>query len=1338
MWTARQGHAATFFEGSVYICGGFDEAGYSNSVYRYKCTTDIQGQCYFLFLPEFIVNYVLIADVSAEESKEYLRAPSIQSDVPFNSPAAPGRVDFTALGPCLTVLQDLRDLRNLRDKLIREAVYVVGAVTRVFKFSDFEARKRTGSSTDMLDATIRAATQPLSSYQSQPTLMTRSTPPSSSDLVGENKAPDFSMIGSPFRESALMKIREVAKKDLKAFIVGEDMQLQFWQKLTTFSVEAVTATSPRDSSDNNYNPAAGKSAHLWDQIENDKKAIFSIQQRIRELEDLEDPTALNALIAERAACAQAAFGKVSGMIEHLNKMRTLYEERQNDLLKAISQLETIFNDYSPLFETRSPREQWRSWEQIVQRSSEIIDYTNPFDTDQLQGSLQACLQSISKLASDLSMMVSSSSLTLMSHADDQPVSFDLDYASPDTNIDYKQVSSGLSKALLQQRQISANLEITATTELRSLSIFRTELLGLLYDALQQGMMLVQRVYSQNSVTAQEIARLRDDIVEWKENLYLWENVDLLKQKCDLMVSEASELEEQLLKWENLRIDLKSSTEKAKLTVGRGKHPRSIHGSNSTSSEIVTPEVEKLKNDLIEAEREARASRKELRNWYRNRRNFVVHTAPEMFVALPDFRAPGSVLGDGGFARSANIPRRQLGEYDDVVPFSTGKNDDAAAATGRHLLLKATYGGQEVVLKGFITHNLEQRKGMDREIEILSKLKSDMIISPQAIVDASADSSDPLLQITLFIEYPFYRGGNLSEWLKSEERKPWELQAVARQILYGLMYLHDHGVVHKDIKPSNVLLREDGQIVLTDFELSRVVATSNSNGDMQDDEAVTITRSGTTGFMAPEVESGKGAGFYSDMFAFGMLLYFMHFPRDFAQLVPSLVRFPANADAELCDLILSLLAADSTARPTAASALTHPYFRGTFVDRMMQEGEIVEQDRKLEAVRNLFSRTRTNHRNSFDKINVSRASIVNDVLTYFINVPLEDLRKHLKVTFLNEPGIDEGGPLTEMFSIFFDQVFSPLSGLFEDCNTAVTVVEKASPPVSLKLARQEEGVSDSNEHFEVESYVVLPSSKVKNEDLVRLRAVGRAMVKALYEGRRIGNRLCPSVLKFYTGANPTMRDLQLFDPQAAKSLQWLLTTVGVEDLAMHFEEVDRPDLGPVNDTNKATFVRMKVNKILVETRVAQLTALKAGFTEALQGLSTEAAPFLSFLSHTDWRIMLCGDTIINVQQIVASLHYTGFPRRSKVPQWLAELLLSASEDHLRKFLVFVTGAPSLTSAFGSKATNIKINVRHQARSAALPTAHTCFFHLDIPDYNDRDTFQTKLFFAIQNANSFEIV
>jgi hypothetical protein len=258
------------------------------------------------------------------------------------------------------------------------------------------------------------------------------------------------------------------------------------------------------------------------------------------------------------------------------------------------------------------------------------------------------------------------------------------------------------------------------------------------------------------------------------------------------------------------------------------------------------------------------------------------------------------------------------------------------------------------------------------------------------------------------------------------------------------------------------------------------------------------------------------------------------------------------------------------------------------------------------------------------------------------------------------------------------------------------------------------------------------------ELKKLEAFGRAIVKALYEGRRLGGRLCPSVFKFITDSPPSMRDLQMFDPQQAKSLQWMLATVGVEEFGLHYESVDAPELGPVTDANKAKFVRMKIEHVLVKCRIKQLQAIKTGFAEALKALSEEAAPFLSLLSHTDWRVMLCGDFVVSAQQIVAACTFTGFPNKSETPQWFKEILLASSEDHLRKFLVFVTGSPSLSPLSSSRSKSVTINVRHQNRTGSLPIAHTCFFQLDIPIFKDKETLQSKLLYSVQNANTFEIV
>jgi hypothetical protein len=427
----------------------------------------------------------------------------------------------------------------------------------------------------------------------------------------------------------------------------------------------------------------------------------------------------------------------------------------------------------------------------------------------------------------------------------------------------------------------------------------------------------------------------------------------------------------------------------------------------------------------------------------------------------------------------------------------------------------------------------------------------------------------------------------------------------------------------------------------------------------------------------------------------------------------------------------MLALTPATRPTAAAALMHPYFRTTFVERLLDEGEVVEQSKKLEAVRSLLDNTRSENRTNLDRLTIRRETVVEDILQYFIDAPLSKMRCMLRVIFTGEVGVDEGGLLTEMFSIFFEAIFRGQCGLFVGS-------ESTEGTGNADSQDDDVGGSGSSGLQKAVNHVVLPNAVDSSpKRLQQLRAFGRAMVKALYEGRRLGSRLCPSVFKFLTGTSPDIRDLQRFDPQAARSLQWILATVGVEEFGLHFESVGAPELGPLTDLNKAKFVRLTIDRTLVSSRQAHLQAIKLGFVEAMRALSEEAAPFMSLLSHTDWRVLLCGDTAITGQQVVAAFRFTGFNKKSMIPQWLKEIILSSSEDNLRQFLVFVTGSPSLSASSSSEG-NVEINVRCQIRSGALPIAHTCFFHLDIPDYKTKDALQSKLIYAIQNATTFEIV
>ncbi|GAA4000205.1 hypothetical protein GCM10022247_20710 [Allokutzneria multivorans] len=158
-----------------------------------------------------------------------------------------------------------------------------------------------------------------------------------------------------------------------------------------------------------------------------------------------------------------------------------------------------------------------------------------------------------------------------------------------------------------------------------------------------------------------------------------------------------------------------------------------------------------------------------------------------------------------------------------------------------------------------------------------------------------------------------------------ERGPLEPREVAKigyQVAAALAAAHEAGIVHRDIKPGNVLISSSGTVKITDFGISR------ATGD------ATLTRtgmlSGTPAYLAPEVADGAEPGMPSDVFSLGSTLYaavegvppFGLNENTFALLravASGEVRKPERA-GELEELLACLLTRDPKARPTAAEAL----------------------------------------------------------------------------------------------------------------------------------------------------------------------------------------------------------------------------------------------------------------------------------------------------------------------------------------------------------------------------------------------------------------------------------
>jgi hypothetical protein len=251
---------------------------------------------------------------------------------------------------------------------------------------------------------------------------------------------------------------------------------------------------------------------------------------------------------------------------------------------------------------------------------------------------------------------------------------------------------------------------------------------------------------------------------------------------------------------------------------------------------------------------------------------------------------------------------------------------------------------------------------------------------------------------------------------------------------------------------------------------------------------------------------------SDMYAVGVVLYSMHFP-DQPPPIAGAVSVPLDADADLRDLVKKLLDTDPLRRPTASNALLHPYFRQSHIDRMVNLGEIMEQAKKLGAIRTLLHRARyETEREEAVQLEVSRAdqgrSLVLKVLDYLDHADPAQLSRPLRVTFTGEAGVDQGGLLTEMYTLFFDAVVNPDVGLFETAAAQGTSAGPRAGPSGAKLPGLTTGPAPP-------SRLHLPKAAPDpgEQALRRFWGFGRLLVKCLFDGRRIGAHFAPALFKF---------------------------------------------------------------------------------------------------------------------------------------------------------------------------------------------------------------------------------
>lgn len=120
----------------------------------------------------------------------------------------------------------------------------------------------------------------------------------------------------------------------------------------------------------------------------------------------------------------------------------------------------------------------------------------------------------------------------------------------------------------------------------------------------------------------------------------------------------------------------------------------------------------------------------------------------------------------------------------------------------------------------------------------------------------------------YIVMPFLQNGTLDELLRIRRRTLPEIYQIMTQLGGALGYAHARGMIHRDVKPSNVLIDEQGNCLLTDFGLARMIEASS-------DKLTTAGAiMGTPAYMSPEQGKGDSLDGRSDLYSLGVMFYEM--------------------------------------------------------------------------------------------------------------------------------------------------------------------------------------------------------------------------------------------------------------------------------------------------------------------------------------------------------------------------------------------------------------------------------------------------------------------------------
>lgn len=348
--------------------------------------------------------------------------------------------------------------------------------------------------------------------------------------------------------------------------------------------------------------------------------------------------------------------------------------------------------------------------------------------------------------------------------------------------------------------------------------------------------------------------------------------------------------------------------------------------------------------------------------------------------------------------------------------------------------------------------------------------------------------------------------------------------------------------------------------------------------------------------------------------------------------------------------------------------------------------------------------------------VRRDHILDDALRVIARAG-SNFQKPMRVIFQGEPGIDEGGVRKEFFQLLVRELFKAEYGMF-------SFNEKT-----------------------VQYYI----NGLSHEPNVNFELIGVLMGLAIYNNVILDVSFPQAVYKQLLFEEPDFDDLREWQPEIAQSLEFILnyedpacpleTVLGTTftfEVESYGHKVD-VELKPngaevfVNEANRQEYVDLYVHYTFVRQCEDKLRAFKRGFYKVC-----DETLMRDLFKPEELEQLICGSRVLDFNAWEENCKFVeGYTEASPQAKWLWEVVHEDFDDEQRrKFLAFVTGSDRAPiNGLGT----VKLYVgRHGEDSEMLPSSHTCFNHLLIPEYSSKEKLRAKLLLAISNAEGFGLM